>query len=358
MKTYTQLYERLCSYENLNLAFEKASRGKSKKKYVLDFEKNLRANLLQLQQELLSFSYCPRKLKRFIIRDPKTRAIHASTFRDRLIHHALVNILEPIFEKIFIHDSYASRKDKGTHQAVKRFIIFMRKVSRNGRRIRKLWSNNSVQGYVLKADIRKYFDEVDHEVLLGIIGRKVKDDRVLWLVKVILDNFENPMKGKGMPLGNYTSQFFANVYLNELDYFVKHSLKAKFYIRYVDDFVILHREKKLLEHYKKRIIRYLLCLRLTLHPDKSNIISLKDGITFLGYRIFYYYRLLRKRNLRHFKKEFSAYLQLYRKGFMTKKMLKKQLQDWFGYAQWANTYKFRQQILRELELDDINASKK
>lgn len=358
MKTYTNLYERLCSYENLNLAFEKASKRKTRKPYVLDFKKNLRNNILQLQQELLSFSYCPRKLKRFIIRDPKTRAIHASAFRDRVIHHALVNILEPIYEKIFIYDSYASRKDKGTHQAVKRFVIFIRRVSRNGRHARKLWSNNSIQGYVLKADIRKYFDEVDHEVLLGIIWRKVKDDRILWLIKVILDNFENPVKSKGMPLGNYTSQFFANVYLNELDYFIKHFLKAKFYIRYVDDFVILHRKKKVLEYYKERIISYLLCLRLTLHSDKSNIIPLKDGVTFLGYRVFYHYRLLRKRNLRQFKKEFSAYFELYRKGFMTKNLFLRQLQGWFGYAQLVNTYKFRRQILRELELNELNASEK
>src|SRR3989338_5051094 len=266
MKTYNRLYERLYSYENLYLAYQKARKEKTKKQYVLDFEAYLEGNLIRLKKDLQTFDYKPNKLKKFIVRDPKTRTIHASAFRDRVVHHALVNILEPIFERIFIQDSYASRKDKGTHPAVNRFILFMRKVSRNGKCVKNSWNRNSICGYVFKADIKKYFDNVDHEVLLGIIGRKVRDSGVLWLVKVILDNFDSPLKGKSMPLGNYTSQFFANVYLNELDYFMKHVLKAKYYIRYVDDIVILHKRKKLLENYKDRIIRYLTCLELTLHP--------------------------------------------------------------------------------------------
>ena len=350
MKTYNRLYEKLCSYDNLYLAYQKAQKEKTKKEYVIDFEAHLEGNLIRLQKKLQTFYYKPNKLKKFIVRDPKTRTIHASAFRDRVVHHALVNILEPIFERIFIQDSYASRKDKGTHPAVNRFILFMRKVSRNGKCVKNSWNRNSICGYVFKADIKKYFDNVDHEVLLGIIGRKVRDSGVLWLVKVILDNFDSPLKGKSMPLGNYTSQFFANVYLNELDYFVKHVLKAKYYIRYVDDFVILHRRKKMLEHYKDGITRYLTGLELTLHPDKSHIVPLRNGITFLGYRIFYHYRLLRKRNIRHFKKKFEGYLELYREGFMTKKMLSEQLQGWFGYAQWANTYNLRQQVLKDLEL--------
>lgn len=349
MKTYRKQYEKLCSYENLYLAYQKARKEKTKKQYVLDFEAHLEGNLIRLQKELQTFDYKPNKLKKFIVRDPKTRTIHASAFRDRVVHHALVNILEPIFERIFIQDSYASRKNRGTHLAVNRFIYFIRKVSSNGRFVKGAWNRNSVCGYVLKADIKKYFDYVDHKILLGIIRRKVRDEGVLWLVKVILDNFETSKEEKDMPLGNYTSQFFANVYLNELDYFVKHVLKAKYYIRYVDDFVILHRRKKMLEHYKDRITRYLACLEITIHPDKSDILPLRNGITFLGYRIFYHYRLLRKRNIKHFKKEFEGYLELYKEGFVTKKMLLEQLQGWFGYAQWANTYNLRQQVLKYLE---------
>src|SRR3989344_2979950 len=299
MKTYNRLYERLYSYENLYLAYQKARKEKTKKQYVLDFEAYLEGNLIRLKKDLQTFDYKPNKLKKFIVRDPKTRTIHASAFRDRVVHHALVNVLEPIFEKVFIHDSYASRKDKGTHPAVARFLYFMRKVSRNGRCVKNSWNGNSICCYVFKADIKKYFDNVGHAVLLGIIRRKVKDEGVLWLVKVILDNFDSPLKVKGMPLGNYTSQFFANVYLNELDYFVKHILKAKYYIRYVDDFVILHSSKSQLVKWKEEINNFLRKeLGLELHPDKSNIYSLSQGIDFVGFRNYYYYKLLRKRNIR------------------------------------------------------------
>ena len=208
---------------------------------------------------------------------------------------------------------------------------------------------NAIEGYVLKADIRRYFDTVDHEILLGIIRKKIKDESLILLIKQILDNFETKTLGKGMPLGNYTSQFFANVYLNELDYFVKHRLKARYYIRYVDDFVILHRSKKVLELHKERIIKYLQCLKLELHPEKSDITPLQKGITFLGYRIFYHYKLLRKRNIRLFKKKIQERLESYKNKELTKEQLVEKLQGWFGYAQWANTYKFRKKILGEID---------
>ncbi len=216
MKTYRNLYAPLCSYENLYLAYLKARREKSKKEYVILFEKNLKENLENLKRELELQTYHPHSLKKFIVRDPKTRTIHASAFQDRIIHHAIVNILEPIFEKIFISDSYASRKNKGTHPAVRRFMYFMGKASRSGKRVkRNAYSNNSIEGYVFKADIQRYFDTVDHEVLLSILRKKIRDEKVIWLVQIVLNNFDSPVKGKGMPLGNFTSQFFANVYLPE-----------------------------------------------------------------------------------------------------------------------------------------------
>ena len=183
MKTYRNLYGRLCSYENLHLAYTKARREKSKKEYVQRFEENLQQELELLQYELRSGTYKPLPLKKFIVRDPKTRTIHASAFRDRVVHHALVNILEPIFERIFIFDSYASRKNKGTHPAVKRFMEFMRKVSRNGKKVRQnAYTNNSIEGYILKADIKHYFDTVDHAVLLSILRKKIQDEQLMWLV--------------------------------------------------------------------------------------------------------------------------------------------------------------------------------
>ena len=275
MKTYKNLYAKLCNIDNIILAYEKARKGKSKKQSVIEFDKNTQENLEQLQRELIEMSYQPKPLKRFVVRDPKTRTIHASAFKDRIVHHLIVGVLEPIYESIFIYDSFASRKNKGSHRAIARFDEFQRKVSQNGQLIKNAQNRNQVQGYVFKADISHYFDNVDHEILINIIKRKIGDGKLIWLIRKVLNNFNSPIKGKGMPLGNYTSQFFANVYLNGLDYFVKHELKAKYYIRYVDDFVILHRSKKRLEYFKKRIIEFLKEIKLEPHSEKSDIIPLQ-----------------------------------------------------------------------------------
>ena len=194
------------------------------------------------------------------------------------MHHALCNVIEPIFENSFIYDSYANRKGKGVLKAIERFEYFKRKVSRN---LATLKTGNGIKGFVLKADIRKFFDSVSHEILMKIIRRKIRDEKVLWLIKIILQNHCPQQQGKGMPLGNLTSQFFANVYLNELDYFIKQNLKVKYYIRYVDDFVLLHKSKEMLEHYKKGISIFLeTSLSISLHPDKSAVFPLYRGLIF------------------------------------------------------------------------------
>ena len=250
-KTYNNLYSRIISLENLFLAYKKARKGKTKKDYVIEFESDLFANLLKLHEELKGEIYFPKPLQSFSIKDPKTRKISKSDFRDRIVHHAIFKIIEPIFDKTFIYDSCANRTGKGNLFALKRFNQFVKEVSRNGK-LKGWFSNNQVKGYCFKADIKHYFQEVNHRILLKMIERKVRDKNVLKLVKKILDNnvASNPV-GKGMPLGNLTSQFFANVYLNELDYFVKHVLRAKYYIRYVDDFVILSISKEKLEKWKE-----------------------------------------------------------------------------------------------------------
>jgi len=304
-KTYTNLYSQIISLKNLILAWRKARRGKTKKDYVIEFESSLRENLLKLQEELKNQTYKPKPLVNFIVKDPKTRKISKSAFRDRIVHHAIILIIEPIFNKIFIYDSCANRKGKGNLFALKRLDYFVRKVSRNGK-INGWFNNNQIKGYCLKADIKHYFEEVNHEILMSIIERKVRDEKIIWLIKQVLNNTPNSSGGgrstfykKGMPLGNLTSQFFANVYLNELDYFVKHELKARFYIRYVDDFVILHNSKEPLELWRQKIDRFLKeKLKLELHPQKSKIIPLSKGIDFVGFRNYWYYRLLRKRNIK------------------------------------------------------------
>lgn len=350
MKTCTNLYKNICTLENFKLAFEKAKKGKANKDYVIKFEENLDQELKQLQIELETLTYKPRELKRFIVRDPKSRVIHASAFRDRVVYHALINIIEPIFEKVFIYDSYASRLNKGTLNAVLRFDYFKRKVTKNGQLVKNAFDNNLVIGYVLKADIKHYFDTVNHNILLKILSNKIRDEKVIWLILQILKNYEIGTPGVGMPLGNLTSQFFANVYLNELDYFVKHNLKAKYYIRYVDDFIILHDNKKVLEDFKKEINDFLInYLKLELHPEKSNIIPLRNGISFLGYRNFYHYKLLRKSNKRKFEKNFNWKLELYEGGFLIYEDIIPSLKGWLGYAIWADTYNFRKNIIKKLE---------
>ncbi len=274
------------------------------------------------------------------MRDPKTRKISKSAFRDRIIHHALIKIIEPIFDKTFIYDSCANRVRKGTLFAVKRFDLFKRKVTCNLRK----------EAFCLKADIKHYFQEVNHEILIELIKRKVLDEKVIWLVERILNNLPIGQIGgakpkRGMPLGNLTSQFFANVYLNELDYFVKHKLKAKYYIRYVDDFVILHNSKEQLEKWKSEINRFLKEeLKLELHTQKSKIISISRGIDFVGFRNFWHYRLLRRRNIR----KMNFKVDEYKQDKMPKEKLLESFQGWNAYARWANSYKLRKEVLKKI----------
>jgi len=328
MKTYKNLFQKLCSKENLVLAFRKAQKRKSTKPYVIEFKANLNQNLELIRLELLSGQYRPLPLKTFIVREPKTRRISKSDFRDRVVHHAIYNILEPIFDKTFIYYSFANRKGKGALKVLERFDKFKLKVSKN----------NSRNCYVLKADIKHYFDEVNHNILIKILKEKIQDEKLISLISLILKNHS---KEVGMPLGNMTSQFFANVYLNEFDQFVKHELKAKHYIRYVDDFVILHYDKDVLESYKVIINHFLKeKLQLELHPTKSEILFLKRGISFLGFRNFAYHRLLRKANILNMKR------QIKRTNYDS---LCEYLEGWMVYAKHANTYNLRNRIASLVE---------
>ncbi|MEK6940049.1 MAG: reverse transcriptase/maturase family protein, partial [Nanoarchaeota archaeon] len=352
MVVYRDLWKELCSYPNLVLAYRKACKGKTLKPYVLEFKQNLKNNLQQLRTELILHCYKPKPLQTFILRDPKTRKISKSHFRDRIIHHALCNIIEPLFEKSFIYDSYANRKTKGTLKAIQRFEHFAKIVSRN----------YAKSIYILKADVRKYFDNVDHLILLSILKRKIKDHRIIWLVKKILSNYSTA-PGKGMPLGNLTSQFFANVYLNELDQFVKKELKAKYYIRYVDDFAIVHTSKDTLQDYKDKINQFLSeNLALTLHPDKSKIISIYRGVEFLGFKIFPHHQLIKKKNLRKFFRKKDDLCLLHTKKKVDYDKIYDFMEGWHAYAQHANTFTlwerivlpFEQKFCREVSSKEIN----
>ncbi|MFH1637719.1 MAG: reverse transcriptase domain-containing protein [Candidatus Woesearchaeota archaeon] len=339
MMRHSSLWKGLCSYENLEVAFNNARKHKTLKPYIINFEKNLKENLLKLQLGLLFHIYGPQPLTTFVIQDPKTRKISRSDFRDRIVHHALCNVIEPIFNKSFIFDSYANRIGKGCLKAIKRFGSFKRKVSRNKNR----------KCFVLKADIRHYFETVNHNILLYLIKKKIKDKNVLWLIKIILSNYNSKKEGVGMPLGNLTSQFFANLYLNELDQYVKHKLKIKYYIRYVDDFVILHTSKDVLEEYKREINNFLKRnLELELHPDKSKVLPLEAGISFLGFRIFYYHLLVKKKNVDKFERKFQDFKKRFAKEDIGRDEIIDSFQGWMAYIMHGNTYKYRRHLTKLL----------
>ncbi|HLD12975.1 MAG TPA: reverse transcriptase domain-containing protein [Candidatus Nanoarchaeia archaeon] len=335
MKTYNNLWQTLCSKAHLYNAFLRARKRKTKKIYVQEFESNLEENLFLLRAELVLHVYHPQPLTTFVIRDPKTRVISKSAFRDRIVHHALVSLLEPLFDKNFIFDSYANRKGKGTLKALQRFNQFKEKFRRGGR--------------ALKADIRHYFDEVDHKVLLSILQKKIKDPQVIHLIKIILNHYHKS-PGKGMPLGNLTSQFFANVYLNELDQFVKHQMKIEYYLRYVDDFIIFHKDKDVLKGYQSAIDVFLKeQLKVSLHPQKCRIIPVRGGVTFLGFRIFPFFQLLKKVNVRRMQYRLYDYKLLYDKQLIPYDKVYNSLQGWSGYACQGNTLKLRRKMVSLME---------
>ncbi len=338
MKTYTRLWEKLISYDNLLLAYENAKKHKTANPVVEEFSEDLQKNLIMLMHELWTKTYKPKPLITFTLRDPKTRTICKSNFRDRVIHHALVNILQPIFEPRFIYDSFASRIGKGTLAALQRYMQFLRKVTHNGKLTNDARHANYVVGYSLKCDIKHYFETVDHEILLNIMKKHIKDENIIWLIKVILNHYDSGTSGRGMPLGNWTSQFFANVYLNELDHYVKHVLKAKYYIRYVDDFVLLHRSKRVLVEYELCILSFLNGLKIELHPHKCKIIPLSRGVSFLGFRVFYNHTLVRERNIRKIKAKLDSLLDDYEMGLVSYYGVWAVWRGWYAYSIHGNTY--------------------
>ena len=258
--------------------------GKRYRKDVLDFERDLMSNILSLHAELKERRYAHSAYHAFTISDPKQRSIHKAIVKDRLVHHALYRVLYPFFDRTFIVDSYSCRKNKGTHKAIERFRAFSNKVSKN----------NTKTVWVLKCDIRKFFASVDHDVLMEILKQYIPDKDSICLLDGIIKSFHSIQDGVGLPLGNLTSQLLVNIYMNEFDQFVKHRIKAKYYVRYADDFVFLSQDKALLENILVEIGLFLNNhLNLTLHPDKVFIKTLDSGVDFLGWVHFSNYRVLR-----------------------------------------------------------------
>ncbi|MBI5652942.1 MAG: group II intron reverse transcriptase domain-containing protein [Chloroflexi bacterium] len=287
MKTYKHLYAQIATFENLLRAFDKAKRHKRMNAYVAAFELDLEHHLLELERELQNETYTPGAYHNFNIHEPKERLVSAAPFRDRIVHHALCNVIEPIWEARFIHDSYACRKHKGMHRALARASEWAKQYR-----------------YALKCDITKFFPSIDHAVLLDILRGKIADTRALALIAKILASGEGILareyamhwfpgddlfavnRARGLPIGNLTSQFWANVYLNELDQFVKRELKCPAYLRYADDFLVFGDDKPALWAQFAAIQKFLGRLRLTTHPRKSTVMATRQGVAWLGFRVF------------------------------------------------------------------------
>ncbi|MEK7537146.1 MAG: reverse transcriptase/maturase family protein [Patescibacteria group bacterium] len=272
-------YEDIISLENILEAWKEFIKDKRKKKDVYEFQLNLMDNILELHRDLKSFKYIHGGYKVFKINDPKPRNIHKADVRDRLLHHAIYRILYPFFDRTFISDSFSCRNYKGTHRALNRFRRFGYKVSKN----------NTKTCWVLKCDIRKFFENISQDILIGILKKYIPDKKVIWLLEKVIRSFSS-----GLPLGNLTSQLLINIYMNEFDQFVKHKLRIKYYIRYADDFVIFSGDRNWLESKIEPIRNFLSDrLKLELHSDKIFIKTLASGVDFLGWVHFPDHRILR-----------------------------------------------------------------
>ncbi|BBC22441.1 RNA-directed DNA polymerase [Pseudanabaena sp. ABRG5-3] len=344
MKRHGNLYSQIISFENLLLAAKKAQKGKRYRDNVLAFNFHLESELLQLQTELLDQTYHPQGYRTFQIHEPKPRLISAAPYRDRVVHHALCNIIVPLIESSFIPDSYSNRIGYGTHRAIRRFTHFVRSSE-----------------YVLQCDIQKYFPSIDREILKNILRQKIKCPQTIWLIDLIIDNSNDQIpvfdyftgddlltpitRHRGLPIGNLTSQFFANLYLNNFDHFVKEDLKIKKYIRYVDDFAFFGSDLLELSQVRHSIENYLGALRLKIHPIKSQIFETKQGANFLGFRIFPTHIRVRNNNLRLARNRIHRLNQDVQIGKISTPQANLSLESWFAHLAHGDTWKLRSNIL-------------
>lgn len=329
MKRYGHLFERVCAFDNLFTAAQKAMRGKKQKPHIAAFDLNLEKELIRLQAELLTFSYRMRPYRCFYVYDPKLRYICAADIRDRVVHHAINNFMEPLFERIFIYDSYACRKGKGHHRAVKRLQVFSRK-----------------RKYFLKADIKQFFASVDHQILKALLGRMIKDRMLQKLLDTIIDHpLPGQESGKGMAIGNLTSQWWANFYLDRMDHLIKDHLGVKCYLRYMDDFILLADTKTDLHDLRAEISRFLRCqLGLRLKESATFLAPVKQGVPFLGFRVFPGLIRLQRQNVLRFRRNYIKKEQAYLSGKMDEASFIRSANSMIGHIAQADTLRMRRRF--------------
>lgn len=348
-KTFKNLYPQIYDFDNLYRAWRHARRGKRKWSSVAAFEVDLEYNLWNLHDVLAAQSYLPGPYRHFTIYEPKVRRISAAPFRDRVIHHALMQVTWPLFDARMIHDSYACRVGKGTHRALDRCQHFAR-----GHR------------YVLQCDVVQFFPSIDHQILRAQLAHYIACPQTLWLIDRILTSGQDVLRDhytmvyfpgdhlwaaqrpRGLPIGNLTSQNWGNWYLNALDQFVKHHLKCRAYLRYCDDFLLFADDKANLWAWRSAIVDFLTTLRLTLHTDRAQVYPVKNGIPWLGFRVFPTHRRLLRRNIRRFMRRFRAQRDAYHRGELTLEELQISLDAWIAHAAHGNTYQLRRRLFKEV----------
>jgi RNA-directed DNA polymerase len=343
------LWERLTSFGNLYAAWRKAARGRRGRASVGGFERDLEINLPELRSDLIEGRYQPGSYVSFHIHDPKKRLISAAPFRDRVVHHALVNVIEPIFERKFIYDTYANRLGKGTHRALDCATRFLRHYR-----------------YVLPLDVRQFFPSIDHTVLLSLLEGVIADIRILELCRRIIASGKGVLKDeyemawfpgddllaatrlRGLPIGNLTSQFWANVYLNGLDHFIKRELKCHAYLRYVDDMLLFADDKSDLHAWRKEIISYLESLRLSLHENSAQPRPCETGLPFLGFQVFPDHRRLKRRKAIHARRRLKLLAARYQAGLISDEKAKACVLAWVNHASHGDTWGLRRAMFSQI----------
>jgi len=319
MKIYNNLFEKVIEWENLENSFKNAIKGTGKTNASCKYFFNLENELINIQEELENEQYKPGKYHFFKIYDPKERTIAVAPFKDRVVHHALVEVLKMVYEPCFIYDSYATRVNKGTHKAICRAQKFLRN-----------------HDYYLKMDIEKFFDTVDHDILLNILKRKIRDKKIINLLEKLIRNYP---ANKGLPIGNLTSQFLANVYLDPFDHFIKEKMRIKGYLRYMDDFVLFKDSNDFLKDLKQCIINYLNDeLKLTLQKKATNMHRASHGLNFLGMRIYPGIIRVKRQNRRRSVKKLSKRINLWKEGLIEEEKMIQSLNSIVSHLKYFSPY--------------------
>ncbi|MEK7137418.1 MAG: reverse transcriptase/maturase family protein [Patescibacteria group bacterium] len=331
-RVYHDLFPSIVAPEHLFAAWEEFRKGKRSRTDVQEFAMRLEENVFSLHRDLACGNYRHGPYSAFTICDPKQRLIHKALVRDRIVHHAIFKVLAPLFESTFIAHSFSCRVGKGTHRAVSALETMLQQASRNGTR----------NCFALKCDVYRFFASVDHEILLSLLRRRIGDRRAMELLTEIITSFGAV---KGLPIGNLTSQLFANVYLSELDQFIKHHLRVRHYVRYTDDFVIVSDDMEYLRKLIPAIGAFLRdALHLSLHPQKVTIRKYRQGVDFLGYVLLPRHRMLRTRTKRRTFRKLRSCVSECRNGRRSAESVEGSLCSYLGVLSHADAYLLAQSL--------------